>query len=124
MSERKDGVLYPKDFLNEFSNIKRNEYLFPEEVGKYTVEGSVLCRYWGKKGNIILLVDSSCGRKLKFSFWNNAKYCPQPIGEKKKGLDVEKHSVRFFSDGIRIELVYERLEGWNHTRVRWIEKLY
>lgn len=111
-----DGIYNESDFKKGIVDIDRKEYLFPDEIGLFKIVGETVCRYWGKKGNIILLVDTIEGRKLKFSFWSNTKYCCEPIP--KRLIDVDKESVRYLADGSRIRLTYQKSENASITRVR------
>lgn len=114
-----DGIYNNADFRNKEIMVERSEYEFPDEVGLHTITGKTICRYWGKKGNLILLVETNEGRKLKFSFWNNTKYCCEPIPKRK--IDPERESVRYLRDQTEIKLTYERTEGSNITRIRDIK---
>lgn len=116
-----DGIYNSADFSKGDISVIRSEYEFPEEAGTFVIEGVTVCRYWGKRGNLILLIKTEEGKKLKFSFWNNVKYCFEPIPKRK--LDVEKDSVRYLSDGTKIRLTYEKSISSNVTRVREIERL-
>lgn len=115
-----EGIYNNSDFRKREIDVVRTEYVFPEEVGIYTIKGVTVCRYWGKKGNLILLVKTDEGRKLKFSFWSNTKYCCEPIP--KRPIDVEKESVRYLVDGTRIRLTYQRSEFATITRIRELIK--
>lgn len=118
-----DGVYSDKDFKDGTIVVNRLDYEIPIENGLFNIEGIIVCRYWGKKGNIILLVESDSGRKLKFSFWNNRKYCAEPEKKDVKKLCAEEHSVRYMKNGTRVALIYEKKESYNFTRVRWIERI-
>lgn len=115
-----EGIYNNADFRKGEIDIVRTDYDFPEEMGIHTIEGVAVCRYWGKKGNLILLVETDEGRKLKFSFWNNTKYCCEPIP--KRRIDVENESVRYLADGTRIRLTYQRSEFASITRIRELMK--
>lgn len=116
-----DGIYNDADFRNKEIMVERSEYEFPDEVGLHTITGKTICRYWGKKGNLILLVETNEGRKLKFSFWNNTKYCCEPIP--KRQVDPEKESVRYLKDGSKIRITYQRGELASTTRIREIKIL-
>lgn len=116
-----DGIYNDSDFRKGDMAINRKEYSFPTETGTFTVEGVTVCRYWGKKKNLILLVDSLDGRKLKFSFWSNTKYCCEPIPSRK--IVVECESVRYLKDGSKVILTCEKGEKASFTRIRQIEKM-
>lgn len=115
-----DGIYNNADFSKGDISVIRSEYEFPEEAGTFVIKGVTVCRYWGKKGNLILLVETDEGRKLKFSFWSNTKYCCEPIP--KRPIDVEKESVRYLVDGTRIRLTYQRSEFARITRIRELMK--
>lgn len=116
-----DGIYNESDFKKGIVDIDRKEYLFPDEIGLFKIVGETVCRYWGKKGNIILLVDTIEGRKLKFSFWSNTKYCCEPVP--KREIDVAKESVRFLPDRSKITLICERTSNAKITRIRDISLL-
>lgn len=116
-----DGIYNNADFRNKEIMVERSEYEFPDEVGLYTITGKTICRYWGKKGNLILLVETNDGRKLKFSFWSNTKYCCEPIPSRK--IVVERESVRYLKDGSKVILTCEKGEKASFTRIRQIEKM-
>lgn len=116
-----NGILNNSDFKKGGITITRSDYEFPEETGLFTIEGITVCRYWGKRKNLILLVDSLDGRKLKFSFWSNTKYCCEPTP--KRQVDPEKESVRYLKDGSKIRITYQRGELASTTRIREIKIL-
>ncbi|EPY6472519.1 hypothetical protein ACWO4B_003216 [Clostridium sporogenes] len=111
-----DGVLNNVDFKNNIVDVKREEFEFPNEIGLYTIKGKTIARYWGNRGNLILLVETDKGRKLKFAFWNNKGYCVEPLPFRK--VDRKKESVRYLSDGTNIALTYEKSVNAKITRVR------
>ncbi|KRU40051.1 hypothetical protein [Clostridium sporogenes] len=111
-----DGVLNDKDFKINTIGVKREDFKFPDEVGVYTIKGRTVARYWGKKGNLILLLETDEGRKLKFAFWNNKGYCIEPLPFRE--VDNEKDSVRYLPDGTNIALTYEKSYNAKITRVR------
>lgn len=114
-----EGILNESDFLSGKTSINRSDYIFSLETGFFISEGTVVCRYWGKSNNIILLFDSDCGKKLKFSFWKNNKYCPEY--SPKRNLVVENDSVRFLQDNIKIRISYQKGVNAGITRVRNLE---
>lgn len=111
-----DGIYNESDFKKGDIAVIRSEYDFPSKIGIHTVEGKTVCRYWGRKGNLILLLDTDSGDKLKFCFWHNTNYCCEPIP--KRLIDVDKESVRYLADGTRIRLTYQKSENASITRVR------
>lgn len=113
-----DGIYNNADFSKGDISVIRSEYEFPEEAGTFVIEGVTVCRYWGRKGNLILLLDTDSGEKLKFCFWSNTNYCCEPIP--KRLIDVDKESVRYLADGSRIRLTYQKSENASITRVRHI----
>ncbi|EMF0336526.1 DNA topoisomerase [Enterococcus faecium] len=114
-----DGIFNNADFRKGDITINRSDYVFPEESGVFVIEGVTVCRYWGKRKNLILLLDSLDGRKLKFSFWSNTKYCCEPSSSRE--VDVEKESVRYLKDGSSIILTCEKSKDAKITRIRNIE---
>ena len=110
------GIYNRKDF-GKIVKIDRTGYNFPNESGMQMITGTTACRYWGKKDNLILLVNADDGRKLKFSFWKNTKYCCEPSP---KRAVSETESVRHLPDGSRIRLIFEKSPGARITRVREI----
>ena len=114
-----EGIYSLADFIKGIVKVDRTEFRFPEgkEAEEYTVEGITVCRYWGKKDNLILLLDTG-DMKLKFSFWSNNKYCYEPVPKRKVSI---KESVRFLSDGSYIRLTYVNKN--TITRVRDIKVL-
>ncbi|WP_222664259.1 hypothetical protein [Clostridium botulinum] len=111
-----DGVLNDKDFRTNTIDVKRENFKFPDEIGVYTIKGKTIARYWGKKGNLILLMETDQGRKLKFAFWNNKGYCAEPLPFRK--VNHTKESVRYLPDGTNIALTYEKSYTAKITRVR------
>lgn len=111
------GVLNNADFRNGVTDIRRSDYSFPDEVGVNTVSGTLVCKYWGNKDNLILLIDTDCGKKLKFSFWKNTNYCCEP-----RALDIDSYrdSVKNLIIGTRLKLTYQRSENAGITRIRSI----
>ena len=117
-----EGIYNDSDFKKGAVAVKRSNYEFPSEVGEFEIEAVTICRYWGKRDNLILLVDEiDTNRKLKFSFWKNKKYCCEPVPARQ--LHSEKESVRKLTDGSRVKIKYSRSANAGITRVREIDKL-
>lgn len=117
----KDGVKMYTEVIAENSGINLDDFSFPEEIGLNIIFGRTVTRYWGKSRNLILLIETDSGRKLKFSFWGNTNYCVEP--KPKRDVDKEKESIRYLPDGTHISLTFERNASAKYTRIREVNIL-
>ncbi|MCL1948153.1 MAG: hypothetical protein FWF59_00225 [Turicibacter sp.] len=114
----REGIYNEGDFREGGIEIDRKAYWFPLETGQHDIRGTVKLLYWGKKMNLIVLLDTEDGKKLKFSFWRNTGYGPEPKGE----AQAEKVSARNLRAGDVVKLTYERGENAKVTRIRSLER--
>jgi hypothetical protein len=91
------------------------DYSFPNGEGNASIFGKVALRYWGNQSNLIVLVDTIDGEKLRFAFWRDKGYRPEdsPQGVSARDLKV----------GQMVRVDYQKGNSAKITRVRGLEIL-
>jgi len=113
----KYGVLAPTE--EEYLMFDKNGFTIPENEGFHEVFGIAVLRYWGRKGNLVLLIDSIHDGKLMFSFWKkNGDYTVE--AKTKSNLELLS-AEKDVGTGDLIRIVYERGKTANYTRIRELE---